>query len=113
MAYGEGSCVKPLLESLLDHGLQGNPYLGSKCQTIPVLERLGVESRCEEETDDICHELPVHVGVAAEEGHLGTFFDLAKEDFRSVGGRARAAEHCVVCFEYSGCGLAGDCAELI
>jgi hypothetical protein len=52
----------------------------------------------EEETDGVRHKLTICVGVAAKEGHLGTFFNLAKEDFRSPGGQVQAAEHCVVCF---------------
>ena len=83
MACGGGRCIGPALESLLDYGLQSNPCLGSKRQTIPVFERPGVESGHEEETNGIHDKLPIHVGVAAKEGHLGKFFD-------------RAAEHCVV-----------------
>jgi hypothetical protein len=113
MACGGGIHVKPLLESLLDHGLQGNPCLGSEHQTIPVLERLGVESGCEEETDGVRHKLPICLGVAVKEGCLGTFFNAAKEDFRSVSGQVRAVEHCVVGFKYGGCGLTEDCAKLI
>jgi hypothetical protein len=63
--------------------------------------------------DGVRHKLPNRVGDAAKEGRLGTFFDLAKEDFRSVSGQVRAAEHCVVGFEYGGSGLAVNCAELI
>ncbi len=113
MACGGGSRVKPSLESLLDNGLQGAPCLGSKCQMIPVLKRLGVESCHEEETDGICYKLQIHVGVAVKEGRLSIFFDSAKEDFRSAGGWVRGVEYCVIGFEYGGCGLSVDCAELI
>ncbi len=87
--------------------------MGSERQTIPVLEWPGIESGCEEETDGICHELPIRVGVAAKEGHLGAFFHAAEEDFRSIGGQVGAAEHCVVGLKYSRCRLAIDCAELL
>jgi hypothetical protein len=78
MACGGGRCVGPALESLLDYGLQSNPCLGSKRQTISVLKWPGVESGHDEETDGVCHKLLIHVGVAAKVGHLGAFFYVAK-----------------------------------
>ncbi len=113
MACGGGHHVQPVLESLLYHGLQGNPCLGSEHQSIPVLKRPGIESGHEEETDGVCHKLPIHVGVVAKLGRLGAFFDAAEEDVRSVGSQVWAAEHCVVGLKYGRCGLAVDCAELI
>ncbi len=96
MACGGDRCIEPVLERLMDHGSQGNPCLGSEYQSIPILERPGVESGSEEEMDGIRHKLPIHVGVAAKEGCHGAFFDAVEEAFRSVGGQVWAAEHCVV-----------------
>jgi hypothetical protein len=103
----------PALESLLYHGLQGDPCLGSKCQLIPILEWPGVESGREEETDGVHHNLPICVGVATKEGCLGAFFDAAEEDFRSIGSQVGAVEDCVIGLEYRWCGLTLDNAELI
>ncbi len=113
MACGGGCRIEPALESLLYHGLQGDPCLDSKRQLIPILEQPGVESGCEEEMDEICHKLPIRVGVETEEDRLSAFFDVAEEDFRSIGSQVGAVEHCVVGLEYSRCGLAVDRAELI
>ncbi len=112
MACGGGCRIEPALESLLYHGSQGNPSLGSECQSIPILEWPGVESSSEEETDGIRHKLPTRVGVAAKEGRMGGFFDAVEEDFMSVGSQVGAAEQCVIGLKDGRCGLAIDHAEL-
>jgi hypothetical protein len=63
--------------------------------------------------DGICHKLTIRVGVAAEEGCLSTFFDLAKEEFTSIGSQVRDVEHCVVCLNDCRCRLAIDGAQLV
>jgi hypothetical protein len=67
-----------MLKSFLYHRAKHNPCLAHRSQTIPFLKWLDVQPGGEEETDGVCHKLPIRVWVASQERRLGALFNVSE-----------------------------------